>query len=59
MLTSEKCECSKSGSWRFRPILGRGKCEKHGIYHMSHKNRMCPRCAKEKGVCPDCGKKLN
>jgi hypothetical protein len=58
MIFRQKCKCGQTqlgGSL----IQGRGICDKHGIYHMNHGGRTCPKCAEENGVCPDCGKKLN
>lgn len=52
-----KCKCGRS-TIRFT-IKGRGRCEKHGIFSMQHPKRTCPICAREKGICPDCGASIS
>ena len=53
---SRKCSCGKG--YLGNIIQGRGRCDKHGAYHMNNTKSMCSKCAKELNVCQGCGSPL-
>jgi len=46
---------------KYSRIMGDGYCGKHGryAYYKRYRSNGCSKCAKESGLCANCGKKID